>query len=85
MLNTPDAGSAVWVAVNGSDIPSGAFVGGHDNGEGLVVGRAHHEGALIPGKDTPTDHIFKVNIHWLCIFRKSCPLSWSLLRCLGWR
>lgn len=43
-------GSAVWVATSGAAIPGGAFVGGEDNGEGLVVGRAHHEGALLPGK-----------------------------------
>lgn len=43
-------GSAVWVATSGAAIPEGAFIGGQDNGEGLVVGRAHHEGALIPGK-----------------------------------
>nr|ABF72903.1 farnesoic acid O-methyltransferase-like protein-like [Belgica antarctica] len=47
-------GNAVWVGASGSNIPSGAFVGGHDNGEGLVVGRAHHEGALIPGKVVPS-------------------------------
>lgn len=47
-------GSAVWVGANGSDIPAGAFVGGQDNGEGLIVGRAHHEGALIPGKVVPS-------------------------------
>lgn len=42
-------GTAVWVATSGTDIPAGAFVGGEDNGEGLVVGRALHEGALLPG------------------------------------
>lgn len=43
-------GNAVWVAASGSSIPDGAFEGGHDNGEPLIVGRARHEGALIPGK-----------------------------------
>ena len=43
-------GTAVWVATSGTEIPAGAFVGGEDNGEGLVVGRAQHEGALLPGK-----------------------------------
>lgn len=43
-------GSAVWVGTSGTAVPEGAFVGGEDNGEGLVVGRALHEGALIPGK-----------------------------------
>jgi hypothetical protein len=43
-------GSAVWMAASGSDFPEGAFQGGHDNGEPIYVGRANHEGALIPGK-----------------------------------
>lgn len=47
-------GHAVWVPTVGGAIPSGAFIGGEDNGEGLVVGRAHHEGALIPGKVVPS-------------------------------
>lgn len=47
-------GHAVWVPTVGNAIPSGAFVGGEDNGEGLVVGRAHHEGALLPGKVVPS-------------------------------
>lgn len=42
-------GSAVWVAASGTAIPEGAFIGGEDNGEGLLVGRAQHEGALLPG------------------------------------
>ena len=45
-------GSAVWVAASGTSIPEGAFIGGEDNGEGLIVGRALHEGALLPGKDS---------------------------------
>lgn len=44
------SGSAVWVPVTGTDIPDDAFKGGEDNGEVQYVGRAHHEGALIPGK-----------------------------------
>lgn len=44
-------GSAVWVATSGAAIPEGAFIGGEDNGEGLIVGRAQHEGALLPGKN----------------------------------
>jgi hypothetical protein len=43
-------GSAVWVPTSGGSIPEGAFVGGQDNGEGLFVGRAQHEGALLPGE-----------------------------------
>lgn len=43
-------GSAVWVPTSGTAIPDGAFIGGEDNGESLIVGRALHEGALIPGK-----------------------------------
>lgn len=62
---TPGSGSAVWVPTAGSAIPSGAFVGGEDNGEGLVVGRAQHEGALIPGKVVPS--------HGVCC-KFVCPL-----------
>jgi len=47
-------GGAVWVATSGNALPAGAFIGGEDNGEGLVVGRAQHEGALIPGKVVPS-------------------------------
>jgi hypothetical protein len=48
--NEPISGSAVWVPVSGHEIPDNAFRGGEDNGEVQFVGRAHHEGALIPGK-----------------------------------
>lgn len=40
-----------WVPVSGTQIPSNAVAGGQD-GEPLYVGRAQHEGALIPGKVT---------------------------------
>lgn len=43
-------GSAVWIAVSSGELPEGAHQGGNDNGEPLYVARAHHEGALIPGK-----------------------------------
>lgn len=49
VLDQPTGGSAVWVPVSGTGLPAGALVGGHDNGEDLVVGRAQHEGGLIPG------------------------------------
>lgn len=41
--------SSCWVAGQGSQLPPGAVAGGQD-GEELFVGRASHEGALIPGK-----------------------------------
>jgi len=47
-------GTPVWVATSGTALPEGAFIGGQDNGEGLVVGRAQHEGALLPGKVVPS-------------------------------
>lgn len=54
IYSTPSApytgGSAVWVAGSGGSIPDGAFEGGQDSGEPLIVGRARHEGALLPGK-----------------------------------
>lgn len=54
VVDQPAATGAVWVQVSGSAIPAGACVGGHDNGEDLVVGRAAHEGGLIPGKVVPS-------------------------------
>lgn len=43
-------GAPVWVEASADSIPDDAFVGGQDHGEELYVGRARHEGALIPGK-----------------------------------
>lgn len=47
-----DAGSACWCDASGGMVPPGAVEGGND-GEPLFVGRARHEGALIPGKVKP--------------------------------
>lgn len=49
----PLSGSHTWVSASGGEIPSGAVQGGTD-GEPLYVGRARHEGGLIPGKVKPT-------------------------------
>ncbi|XP_015586318.1 uncharacterized protein LOC107263519 isoform X1 [Cephus cinctus] len=46
------AGTACWVDASGGMVPPGAIVGGQDD-EPLYVGRAYHEGALIPGKVKP--------------------------------
>jgi hypothetical protein len=43
-------GGGVWVGATAATIPDGAFEGGQDSGESQYVGRARHEGALIPGK-----------------------------------
>lgn len=43
------SGPVTWVNSSGGTIPPGAVMGGFDN-ENIYVGRAHHEGALIPGK-----------------------------------
>lgn len=51
----PVSGSAVWIEATGGEKPDGAVQGGEDNGNPLFVARAHHEGALIPGKLVP-DH-----------------------------
>ncbi|XP_023245255.1 uncharacterized protein LOC106637623 isoform X2 [Copidosoma floridanum] len=42
-----------WVEATYGVVPPGAMVAGED-GEPLYVGRAHHEGALLPGKVKPT-------------------------------
>ncbi|XP_018343738.1 PREDICTED: C3 and PZP-like alpha-2-macroglobulin domain-containing protein 8 isoform X2 [Trachymyrmex septentrionalis] len=47
-----DAGSVCWCDAAGGMVPPDAVEGGHDE-EPLFVGRAHHEGALIPGKVKP--------------------------------
>lgn len=41
--------SVTWVSGDGGVIPAGAVMGGFDN-ENLYVGRAQHEGGLVPGK-----------------------------------
>ncbi|XP_058818131.1 uncharacterized protein LOC131681390 [Topomyia yanbarensis] len=42
-------GAACWVPTANGEIPPNAVVGGSD-GEDLFIGRAQHEGAIIPGK-----------------------------------
>ncbi|XP_074115912.1 uncharacterized protein LOC141538384 isoform X1 [Cotesia typhae] len=46
-------GSICWCDATGGSMPPGAVEGGHD-GEPLFVGRASHEGAMIPGKVKPS-------------------------------
>lgn len=45
-------GGTCWMDATGGALPAGAVLGG-DDGEPLYVGRANHEGALIPGKVKP--------------------------------
>ncbi|XP_034248555.1 uncharacterized protein LOC117649696 [Thrips palmi] len=48
-------GAAAWVDTTGGDVPANAVPGGMDvSGESLFVGRARHEGALLPGKVVPS-------------------------------
>ncbi|XP_046662124.1 uncharacterized protein LOC124355168 isoform X2 [Homalodisca vitripennis] len=53
MWDTPDvpsaSGEVAWVPSEGGVIPPNAVLGGFDN-ENLYVGRAQHEGGVIPGK-----------------------------------
>ncbi|KAK2582902.1 hypothetical protein KPH14_008972 [Odynerus spinipes] len=49
-------GSICWCDASGGMIPPGGVVGGRDD-EPLYVGRAHHEGALIPGKVKPSHSV----------------------------
>ncbi len=46
-------GSVCWCDAASGALPPGAVVGGEDD-EPLYVGRANHEGALIPGKVKPS-------------------------------
>lgn len=49
----PSGGAACWVDAQRGEVPPNAVPGGFDN-EQLYVGRASHEGALIPGKIVPS-------------------------------
>ncbi|XP_026474975.1 uncharacterized protein LOC113378634 isoform X1 [Ctenocephalides felis] len=52
---TPSAGgSACWVDASNGEVPPNALSGGKDGDEELFVGRARHEGALLPGKIVPS-------------------------------
>ncbi|XP_014612835.1 PREDICTED: uncharacterized protein LOC106791603 isoform X2 [Polistes canadensis] len=51
-----DTGSQCWCDAAGGMIPPGAVEGGRDD-EPLFVGRAHHEGALLPGKVKPSHSV----------------------------
>ncbi|XP_050590640.1 uncharacterized protein LOC126922244 isoform X2 [Bombus affinis] len=53
-----DIGEFCWCDATGGIIPPGAVEGGKDiSGEPLYVGRAYHEGALLPGKVKPGDSV----------------------------
>lgn len=41
---------AKWVCVANNQIPEDAFVGGSENGELLLIGRARYGNELLPGK-----------------------------------
>jgi hypothetical protein len=56
----PPVGTASWVPSQGGEIPPNAVKGGHDS-EDLYVGRARHEGALIPGKIVPSHGVCYVS------------------------
>ncbi|XP_017757603.1 PREDICTED: uncharacterized protein LOC108548956 isoform X2 [Eufriesea mexicana] len=51
-----DIGDICWCGAAGGILPPGAVEGGKD-GEPLYVGRAYHEGALLPGKVKPGDSV----------------------------
>lgn len=51
-----DVGSTCWCDASGGMVPPDAVEGGNDDGP-LFVGRAHHEGALIPGKVKPSHSV----------------------------
>ncbi|XP_075215563.1 C3 and PZP-like alpha-2-macroglobulin domain-containing protein 8 isoform X2 [Lycorma delicatula] len=51
--NIESTGPAKWTAASGGEIPPNAIPAGIDN-EQLYVGRANHEGAILPGKVVPS-------------------------------
>ncbi|XP_065215115.1 uncharacterized protein LOC135841841 [Planococcus citri] len=55
-----DSNLVQWISDSNGKVPSNAIpVGKHLNGETLYMGRAHYEGALIPGK---------IQSSWRCLF-----------------
>ncbi|XP_055322242.1 uncharacterized protein LOC129578126 [Sitodiplosis mosellana] len=54
----PIGGSLRWVPASNGQVPHGSVEGGRDlEGEPLFVGRARHEGDLIPGKLVPSHKV----------------------------
>lgn len=47
-------GAGCWVPASGGQVPPNSMQGGFDGSEQLYIGRARHEGDLIPGKVHPT-------------------------------
>ena len=52
----------LWVPAEAGNVPDGAVVSGFDAGQDLYVGRASHQGELIPGKLLPSHGV--VYIPW---------------------
>ncbi|XP_076284165.1 uncharacterized protein LOC143210832 isoform X3 [Lasioglossum baleicum] len=52
-----EAGQECWCDATGGMVPPAAVEGGKDDDEPLFVGRAFHEGALLPGKVKPAHSV----------------------------
>jgi len=50
-----------WYPCSGGDVPGNAVVAGNDGGEDTYVGRAEHEGVIIPGKVHPSHGVCYVS------------------------
>ncbi|XP_064487647.1 uncharacterized protein LOC135399836 [Ornithodoros turicata] len=46
-----------WVHTSGGHVPETAVPGGVDSGEPIYIGRAEHDGAVIPGKIVPSHNV----------------------------
>ncbi|XP_011136164.1 uncharacterized protein LOC105181234 isoform X2 [Harpegnathos saltator] len=81
-----DMGSECWCDASGGMVPPGAVEGGND-GETLFVGRARHEGALIPGKVKPSHCVCYVawggSEHGKTDYQVLCGCNPTWLPCSG--
>ncbi|XP_065204320.1 golgin subfamily A member 6-like protein 6 [Planococcus citri] len=79
--------SISWVPASNGDVPANALVGGHDYSNTIYVGRANHNGALIPGKIHPRLHCSYISNNGLEYLYKEyevavldnqnvCSISW---------
>ncbi|XP_064466165.1 natterin-4-like [Ornithodoros turicata] len=46
-----------WVSTSGGNVPYNAVAGGEDSGEAIYIGRAEHDGDVVPGKIVPSHNV----------------------------
>jgi hypothetical protein len=79
-------GPVYWAPASGTQVPPEAIQGGMD-GEPLYIGRAKHEGALIPGKVVPSHGVCYVAWggaeHPISEYEVLCGASGTWIQCSG--